>query len=150
MNGIETPRASPAITKSWCFVDQNGLMRFTRLYGSIALPGLLEHFALPMLSLEPMQTKPTSILCTHPFSSLSCDPLALLVLLRHVRHRKCYSFQSSQPSVNISTVFLSASAPHIFPVETTFTYPVVNSASTYPPFPHPSTPTCTESDDIGP
>lgn len=40
------------------------------------------------------------IIFTHS-STLSRDPLPLLVLLRHVRHRKSYRFQASQPSVYI-------------------------------------------------
>lgn len=37
-------------------------MRFTWLYGSIALLGLLEHCALQMLFLESMQMEPTTII----------------------------------------------------------------------------------------
>ena len=61
MNGVDTPRVPPAVMKSCCFVHQDGSMRFTRLYGSIALLGLPEHRALPMLSVNPMQTEPTTI-----------------------------------------------------------------------------------------
>ena len=62
MNDVETPRVPLPITKSCCFVHQDSSVLFTRLYGSIALVGLLEHCALQMQFPEPMQTEPTTIL----------------------------------------------------------------------------------------
>lgn len=110
------------------------------------------------LSLEPMQTKPPppqSNIQRFTSSGLSRDPLPLLIPLRHVRHRKSCVIptESALCRTEFSTVLFARSVSTAAPTgssRTAVTYTEVNSASTYPPFPHPSTPTCTGSGDIGP
>ena len=138
-------------TRSWFSMHNNPSLLLTLSHGPIERLDVLRVMAFECYSLSPHRPNP---LCTHFPSNLSCDPLPFLVLLRHFRHRKSYNTHASQPSVDRIHSTLSAMnlrpsvCPPVLPA-TMFTYSEVNSASTYPPFPNPSIPTCTESGDIG-
>ena len=120
---------------------------------------------------EPMQTDSTAIFTATHFlckASLSCDPLPLFILLRHVRHRKGYNeFHIESAALlrktSVENTVRSTPSQSYHPLLRMYvcmdvfssrkskcsTYPVVNSALTYPPSRHPSIPTCTGSGDIG-
>ena len=123
-------------------------------YGSIDHRDLLRVMPFKCYPLSPFRPNPLCDRFTHFSSNLSCDPLPFLILLRHLRHRKSYNIHASQPSIDSIHITLSVmnirppACAHALPA-TMFTYSEVNSASTYPPFPNPSIPTCTESGDIG-
>ena len=154
VNDVDACSHSLHATRSRFSMQNNLSLLLALSQGSIESLDLLRVMPFECYSLSPHRSNPPWDRFLHFSSDLSCDPLPLLVLLRHLRHRKSYNVHASQPSANNIRSFLSAMNlrppvdPPVLPAAM-FTYSEVNSASTYPLFPNPSTPTCTESGDIG-